>query len=59
MADGEGWIMRPVMRSMCTYESLINGSVDLCDLARMNEALDVDDENRRRVSEWAQVKHGR
>lgn len=59
MADGEGWLMRPVMRGMCSYESLVSGAVDLCDLARMNEAIDIDDENRKRVSEWANKQHGR
>ena len=52
MADGEGWVMRPVMRQMCSYESLKNGSVDLCDISRMNEAIEIDDENRRRIAEW-------
>lgn len=54
MADGEGWIMRPVTRGLCTYESLKNGAVDLCDIARMNEAIDVDEENRKRVTEWVE-----
>lgn len=58
MVDGEGWIMRPVMRGLCTYDSLKNGTVDLCDVARMNEAIDVDDENRKRVAEWVE-KNGR
>lgn len=56
MADGEGWVMRPVMRGLCSYESLTNGAIDLCDIARMNDAIDIDDENRRRISEWATPK---
>jgi hypothetical protein len=43
--------MRPVLRGLCKYESLINGTVDLLDIARMNEALDVTDENERRINE--------
>jgi hypothetical protein len=31
---------------MCRYESLIDGTVDLADVALMNDALDVIDENR-------------
>lgn len=58
MADGEGWIMRPVMRGMCTYESLKNGSVDLRDIDRMNEAIDIDDENRKRVADWVEKNGG-
>jgi hypothetical protein len=57
MADGEGWLMRPVKAGYCKYESLIDGTLDLCDVARMNEAMDVDDENRKRVAAWVQ-KHG-
>jgi hypothetical protein len=51
MASGEDWLMRPVLRGLCSYESLINGTVDLFDIARMNEALDVTDENERRINE--------
>jgi hypothetical protein len=51
MASGEDWVMRPVLRGLCRYESLIDGTVDLFDVARMNEALDVHDENERRINE--------
>jgi hypothetical protein len=51
MAGGEDWLMRPVLRGLCRYESLKDGSVDLCDIARMNEALDVQNENERRYHE--------
>lgn len=49
MGLGEDWLMRPVLRGMCQYESLINGKVDLFDVARMNDAIDVQDENERRM----------
>lgn len=42
--------MRPVLRGLCRYESLLDGAMDLFDIARMNEALDVVDENERRLS---------
>lgn len=45
MADGEDWLMRPVMEGLCKYESLLDGTVDLNDIARMNEAIDVKQEN--------------
>jgi len=45
------WLMRPVLRGMCKYESLIDGTVDLCDVALMNEALDVADTNAARAHE--------
>lgn len=41
--------MRPVLRGMCRYESLKDGTLDLADLALMHDALDVADENERRM----------
>jgi hypothetical protein len=40
--------MRPVLKGLCKYESLIDGTLDLEALARMNAALDVQAENDRR-----------
>lgn len=51
MQDGEGYIMRPVERGMCKYESLLDGTLSLFDIKRMNECIDVDEENRMRISE--------
>ena len=41
--------MRPVVRGLCKYESLIDGGIHVEDLARMNDALDVLEENQQRV----------
>jgi hypothetical protein len=49
MAGGEDWLLRPVLRGMCQYESLLDGRLRLIDLVKMNEALDVSDENERRM----------
>ena len=43
--------MRPVVEKVCMYESLKNGLIDLEDIARMNDALDVKHENERRYRE--------
>lgn len=43
--------MRPVLRGLCRYESLIDGTIDIADLALMHEAMDVQDENRARAEE--------
>jgi hypothetical protein len=40
--------MRPVLRGMCRYESLIDGTLSLADVALMNDFLDVTDENEAR-----------
>jgi hypothetical protein len=37
--------MRPVIEGMCLYESLKDGTIDLADIALMNEALDCKYEN--------------
>lgn len=42
--------MRPVLEKMCRYESLKDGSLDLCDIAEMNDAIDCRDENTRRAN---------
>jgi hypothetical protein len=48
MADGEDWLLRPVLAGLCKYESLKDGTLDLEDLAKLNDALDVKEENERR-----------
>jgi hypothetical protein len=58
LADGEDWIMRPVVEGCCSYESLINGTLDLEGVARMNAALEVKHENQRRRQEREAKKDG-
>lgn len=43
--------MRPVIKGMCRYESLKNGTLDLADIALMNDALDVQADNQRLLEE--------
>lgn len=45
------WLLRPVVRGMCLFESLKNGIVDLEDIATMNDALDFFDENQKRAED--------
>ena len=45
MNSKEDWVMRPVLRGVCQYESLLNGALNIVDIARLNEALDVLDYN--------------
>jgi flagellar biosynthesis/type III secretory pathway chaperone len=49
MANGEDWLLRPVLNGLCRYESLKNGELDLGDIARMNDALNVSNENQARM----------
>lgn len=46
--------MRPVIEGLCKYESLLDGTVDLKDIARMNDALDVRAENEARATKAAE-----
>lgn len=48
MGSVEDWVMRPALEGLCRYESLKDGTLDLEDVARMNEALDVRAENENR-----------
>ena len=56
MGDGTFWVMRPVVQGMISYESLMNGTVNLGDIAACNEALDVVAENEFRAQEAASKK---
>ena len=50
MPDAHDWILRPWVRGKAvSYESLKDGTLDLLDLAIMNDAIDVADENERRA----------
>lgn len=51
MPEDEDWLFRPVLRGVCRYESLIDGTLSLRDLARLNDALDVERENQARQRE--------
>ncbi len=49
MASEEDWLLRPVLRGLCSYESLKNGNLDLLDIAKLNEAIDVELYNLDRI----------
>lgn len=53
MVDGEDWLLRPVMRGLCRYESLLDGTLNLNDIALMNEGIDVEQENTMRARDAA------
>jgi hypothetical protein len=57
MSDGTDWVMRPVLARMCNYESLLDGTIGLADVARMNEALDVQEYNQFQIAKA--LKDGR
>lgn len=49
MSNGEDWLMRPVLAQICGIEALHDTRLTLADFADMNEALDVQNENIRRL----------
>ena len=51
MPGDEDWLMAPVLAGLCRYESLIDGTIGVADLARMHDALTVRAENERRARE--------
>jgi hypothetical protein len=48
MAEEDDWLLRPVLDGLCRYESLKDGTLDLADIVKMNEALDVRAENEKK-----------
>jgi hypothetical protein len=56
MASGEDWLFRPVVRGCCSLESLLDGTLSLADIADINDALDVQDENAKRHNDYLNPK---
>lgn len=53
----QSFMMRPVLRGVINYVDLKNGNIDLADLDLINRALDVNDENERRLVKARQAKN--
>lgn len=51
MPDNEDWLYRPVLKGLVDYKDLKNGVVDLYDVAVLNDAIDVQEENEFRYYE--------
>jgi len=47
----------PVLAGLCKYESLKDGTIDLADVALMNDALAVKIDNESLAREWTK-NHG-
>ena len=59
MAGGIDEVMAPVLNGLCKYESLLDGNLDLGDIARMNDAYLVKSENQRRAQAYYDEKNAR
>ena len=56
MPDNLDWLLAPVVAGLCRYESLGDGTIDLLDIAIMNDALSVKAENDARARKAAERK---
>jgi len=52
MPDGEDFLMAPVDAGLISYTALKDGSIDLADIARMNDWLEIKAENKERIEKW-------
>lgn len=53
MPGGEDWLLTPVIAGLCRFESLKDGSIDLADIALMNDALAAKTDNEALAREAA------
>ncbi|MBK3400048.1 DUF6889 family protein [Methylobacterium ajmalii] len=54
LPDGLSWLLTPVRRGMCRYESLLDGTLSLADIALMNDLIQAEGENESRAYKAAE-----
>ncbi|WP_409564999.1 DUF6889 family protein [Methylobacterium sp. J-090] len=54
LPGGRSWLLRPALRGVCRFESLVDGTLDLPHVALMNDALTIDAENESRARKAAE-----
>ncbi|EEW0266136.1 TPA: NTP pyrophosphohydrolase [Escherichia coli] len=52
LPDGLSYLLDPVDAGLIPYYALKDGSIDLCDIALMNDHLAVKADNQRRIEKW-------
>ncbi|MDE9471248.1 DUF6889 family protein [Xenorhabdus bovienii] len=57
LPNGRYYLMRPVLKGACKFESLENGGIDLAGIALLNDALDVEAENEALIARWKDEQH--
>ncbi|WP_443111515.1 DUF6889 family protein [Burkholderia sp. FERM BP-3421] len=58
LPGGEDWILAPVLEGLCTFESLKDGTLDLADVALLNDALAVRADNHAALRRKLEREHG-
>lgn len=51
LPNGEDWVLRPVVNGLIKYESLLDGTLSIDDIALLNDALDVKIQNEELYNE--------
>lgn len=58
LPEGLDWFYRPMTAGWLKYESYKDGTIDLSDIADLNEVLDARDENRERLRQEVERLRG-
>jgi hypothetical protein len=51
LPNDEDWLFRPVLAGLIKYESLLDGTLGLEDIALLNDALSIKQENEYRINQ--------
>jgi hypothetical protein len=54
LPENDDWVMAPVLAGLCKFESLKDGTLDLADIALMNDALACKADNERLAQKLAE-----
>lgn len=52
LPGGEDYILRPAEAFGLSWQDLKSGAVDLCDIALMNDYLEMQADNKARILRW-------
>jgi len=58
LPGGEDYLLAPVLAGLCKYESLKDGTIDLSDIALMNDALACKADNEALARETLRKQNG-
>ncbi len=53
LPGGEDYILRPVEAGLTTMGEVKSGTIDLYDIALMNDYLDMKEDNQARIDRWS------
>ena len=58
LPENEDWLLVPVVRGMCRYESLGDGTLDRADIALMHDMLAVQADNEEIARRAMEARNG-